>query len=41
MYSGTLGMKHDPGLLLRVAEALEDVPATLIVVFARSREPIG
>jgi glycosyltransferase involved in cell wall biosynthesis len=34
LYSGTLGLKHDPELLLRVARALDDRPApgTMVVV---------
>lgn len=32
LYTGTLGMKHDPGLILAVAEALNDRPDTLVVV---------
>jgi len=32
LYSGTLGMKHDPMLLLRLADAFADDPEVLIVV---------
>jgi hypothetical protein len=32
LYSGTLGLKHDPALLLQLAEALRSRPQALIVV---------
>jgi glycosyltransferase involved in cell wall biosynthesis len=32
MYSGTLGMKHSPSILLDIAQALEEVPDTCLVV---------
>ncbi|HTF92952.1 MAG TPA: glycosyltransferase family 4 protein [Verrucomicrobiae bacterium] len=32
LYSGTLGMKHDPGQILAVAESLRDRPNTEVVV---------
>jgi glycosyltransferase involved in cell wall biosynthesis len=32
LYSGTLGMKHDPGLLLHLARALEDLSDVRVVV---------
>ncbi len=32
MYAGTLGAKHDPTLLLRLAEAVEDMGARVVVV---------
>lgn len=32
LYSGTLGMKHDPGLLLHIAEALKEQPDCRVVV---------
>jgi putative colanic acid biosynthesis glycosyltransferase WcaI len=32
LYSGTLGLKHDPGLLLRLAMAFRDEPEVRIVV---------
>jgi hypothetical protein len=32
LYSGTLGLKHDPALLLHLAEALRSRPQALIVV---------
>lgn len=32
LYSGTLGLKHDPGLLLRLAERFRDVPQVRVVV---------
>lgn len=32
LYSGTLGFKHNPGLLLALAEAFCDIPAVKIVV---------
>jgi colanic acid biosynthesis glycosyl transferase WcaI len=32
LYSGTLGLKHDPGLLLRLSLAFRDEPDVLVVV---------
>lgn len=32
LYSGTLGLKHDPSLLIRLAEAFRDDPHTRVVV---------
>ena len=32
MYSGSIGLKHDPGLLLAVAEAFKDRPEIQVVV---------
>jgi colanic acid biosynthesis glycosyl transferase WcaI len=32
LYTGTLGMKHDPTLILRLAEALRDRPQGMIVI---------
>jgi colanic acid biosynthesis glycosyl transferase WcaI len=32
LYAGTLGMKHDPGLLVGLADALRDRPGTAVVV---------
>ena len=35
LYSGTLGLKHDPDLLIRLARALEDDPSALVLVAAQ------
>ena len=36
LYSGTLGMKHDPGGILAIAESLRDRPNTNVVVISES-----
>ncbi len=38
LYSGTLGLKHDPGHLVRAAEVLRDVADVVVVTEGRGRE---
>ncbi|HKX35257.1 MAG TPA: glycosyltransferase family 4 protein [Rhizorhapis sp.] len=37
LFSGTLGLKHDPSMLLGVAEALRDVPETRVVIVSQGK----